>query len=129
MSLLSSTSSSAPFFSCFIFIVDGEGAARYIKSTNGKNTNTPIIAVSAYSGTDPNETSNVFTASLAKPLQKADLVGTCDLDKYLWVSFLMDMHLAVMRQLGFKTSPMQGGGVHPKVTASHVTPNAPPVSS
>jgi len=55
--------------------VDGEGAARYIKSTNSKNTNTPIIAVSAYSGTDPNETSNVFAASLAKPLQKADLIG------------------------------------------------------
>jgi serine/threonine-protein kinase RIM15 len=113
------------FFSCLIFIVDGEGAARYIKSTNGKNTNTPIIAVSAYSGTDPNETSNVFTASLAKPLQKADLIGTYDLNKYLWLSFLMNMHLAVMRQLGFKTSPMQGGAVHPKVTASHVTPIAP----
>jgi len=56
-------------------IVDGEGAARYIKSTNGKNTNTPIIAVSAYSGIDPNETSNVFAASLSKPLQKADLIG------------------------------------------------------
>ncbi|KAF8974183.1 hypothetical protein BDZ97DRAFT_2069160 [Flammula alnicola] len=83
-------------------VLDGEGAARYIKSTNGKNTNTPIIAVSAYSGTDPNETSNVFTASLAKPLQKADLI-------------------AVMRQLGFKTSPMRGGAVHHKVMASHTT--------
>ncbi|KAF9482518.1 hypothetical protein BDN70DRAFT_829267 [Pholiota conissans] len=92
-------------------VLDGEGAARYIKSTNGKNTNTPIIAVSAYSGTDPNETSNVFTASLAKPLQKADLI-------------------AVMRQLGFKTSPMhQGGAMHPKVTASHIAPVAPPISS
>lgn len=59
-----------------IYAVDGEGAARYIKSTNGKNTNTPIIAVSAYSGSDPSDTSNVFTASLAKPLQKADLIGT-----------------------------------------------------
>ena len=56
-------------------IVDGEGAARYIKSTNSKNTNTPIVAVSAYSSTDPNETSNVFAAALAKPLQKADLIG------------------------------------------------------
>jgi serine/threonine-protein kinase RIM15 len=68
-------------------IVDGEGAARYIKSTNNKNASTPIIAVSAYSGgTDINEASNLFAASLAKPLQKADLV-------------------AAMRQLGFKTSP------------------------
>jgi len=98
-------------------IVDGEGAARYIKSTNSKNTNTPIIAVSAYSGTDPNETSNVFTASLAKPLQKADLIGKrslhsnhCRSDAFL---------SAVMRQLGFKTSTLQGGAAHPKVTASH----------
>ncbi|TFK75762.1 hypothetical protein BDN72DRAFT_809354 [Pluteus cervinus] len=85
-------------------VLDGEGAARYIKSTNNKNTNTPIIAVSAYSGIDPNETSNVFAASLSKPLQKADL-------------------LAVMRQLGFKTSALQGGGpsaTH-KVTAPHTT--------
>ncbi|KAH9482800.1 Serine/threonine-protein kinase ppk18 [Psilocybe cubensis] len=81
-------------------VLDGEGAARYIKSTNGKNTNTPIIAVSAYSGVDPNDTSNIFAASLAKPLQKADLIS-------------------VMRQLGFKTSTMQGGTAHPKVTASH----------
>ncbi|KAF9464404.1 hypothetical protein BDZ94DRAFT_489757 [Collybia nuda] len=81
-------------------VLDGEGAARYIRSTNSKNTNTPIIAVSAYSGTDPNEASNVFTASLAKPLQKADL-------------------LAVMRQLGFKTTTMQGGPGATKVTASH----------
>ncbi|KAG6903488.1 hypothetical protein C0995_005511 [Termitomyces sp. Mi166 len=56
-------------------VLDGEGAARYIRSTNNKNTNTPIIAVSAYSSTDPNDTSNVFTASLSKPLQKADLLG------------------------------------------------------
>ncbi|KAJ7283941.1 hypothetical protein C8J57DRAFT_1171924 [Mycena rebaudengoi] len=51
-------------------VLDGEGAARYIKSTNNKNTNTPIIAVSAYSGVDANEGGNLFTASLAKPLQK-----------------------------------------------------------
>lgn len=57
------------------FLVDGEGAARYIRSTNSKNTNTPIIAVSAYSGTDPGEANNLFTASLSKPLQKADLLG------------------------------------------------------
>lgn len=69
-------------------VLDGEGAARYIKSTNGKNTNTPIIAVSAYSGTDPNETSNVFDAALSKPLQRADLLN-------------------VFRQLGFKTTPKQ----------------------
>ncbi|KAJ7178986.1 hypothetical protein C8R46DRAFT_1072093 [Mycena filopes] len=65
-------------------VLDGEGAARYIKSTN-KNTNTPIIA-----GSSPRH--------FSKPLQKADL-------------------LVVMRQLGFKTSTMQGAG-STKVTAS-----------
>ena len=82
--------------------VDGEGAARYIKSTNSKNTHTPIIAVSAYCGTDPSETNGLFTASLSKPLQKADL-------------------LAVMRQLGFKTTTLQGVPGAPKLTASHAT--------
>ncbi|KAF9568985.1 hypothetical protein CPC08DRAFT_757187 [Agrocybe pediades] len=90
-------------------VLDGEGAARYIKSTNGKNTNTPIIAVSAYSGTDPSETNNVFAASLAKPLQKADLI-------------------AVMRQLGFKTATMQGGTGHAKVTTSS-HPASQPIST
>ncbi|KAI0251301.1 hypothetical protein BJV78DRAFT_1212358 [Lactifluus subvellereus] len=66
-------------------VVDGESAARYIKSTNNKNTSTPIIAVSAYSGADMGEASTLFAASLSKPLQKADL-------------------LAAMRELGFKTS-------------------------
>ncbi|KAI0347180.1 hypothetical protein BDW22DRAFT_502819 [Trametopsis cervina] len=66
-------------------ILDGEGAARYIKTTNNKNANCPIIAVSAYGGSDPTEGSNLFSAFLAKPVQKADL-------------------LAIMRHLGFKTS-------------------------
>jgi serine/threonine-protein kinase RIM15 len=82
--------------------VDGEGAARYIKSTNNKNTSTPIIAVSAYSGIDTNDASNVFVASLSKPLQKADL-------------------LAVMRQLGFKTSTIPGGPGATKLTAARIT--------
>ena len=74
-----------------IFTVDGEGAARYIKTTNNKNANTPIIAVSAYSGTstEPTDRSDVFAGSLQKPVQKADL-------------------LSVMRQLGFKTSTVPG---------------------
>ncbi|PPQ67817.1 hypothetical protein CVT26_007064 [Gymnopilus dilepis] len=87
-------------------VLDGEGAARYIKSTNGKNTNTPIIAVSAYSGTDPSETSNVFAASLAKPLQKADLI-------------------AVFRQLGFKTATMHGGAAQQKVTTASQSQTQP----
>ncbi|KAF9247347.1 RIM15, signal transduction response regulator [Melanogaster broomeanus] len=69
-------------------VLDGESAARYIKTTNNKNSNTPIIAVSAYSATDANEQSDLFAASLAKPLQRVDL-------------------LAVMRKLGFRTSAVQ----------------------
>ncbi|KIL70172.1 hypothetical protein M378DRAFT_67303 [Amanita muscaria Koide BX008] len=81
-------------------VLDGESAARYIKSTNGKNACTPIIAVSAYSGTDPSDVSNsLFAASLCKPVQKADLLN-------------------VMKDLGFKTSTMKGRG-RTKVTASH----------
>ncbi|TFK28852.1 kinase-like protein [Coprinopsis marcescibilis] len=79
-------------------VLDGEGAARYIKSTNGKNTNTPIVSVSAYSGMDPSENSNVFDAALSKPLQKADLLN-------------------VFRQLGFKTTAMHGSS-NPKVVNS-----------
>ncbi|EJD01403.1 uncharacterized protein FOMMEDRAFT_147936 [Fomitiporia mediterranea MF3/22] len=71
-------------------IVDGESAARLIKSTNNKNSSVPIISVSAYSGSD-SFASTLFAASLSKPVQKADL-------------------LAVMRQLGFKTSTHQDRG-------------------
>lgn len=81
--------------------VDGEGAARYIKSTNSKNTSTPIIAISAYSGVENNDVGNIFAASLSKPLQKADL-------------------LTVMRQLGFKTSSVPGGPGATKLTAARV---------
>ncbi|KAH7931239.1 RIM15, signal transduction response regulator [Leucogyrophana mollusca] len=83
-------------------VLDGESAARYIKSTNSKNTTTPIIAVSAYSAADTNELNSLFAASLAKPLQRADL-------------------LAVMRKLGFKTSAVQGVSVAAKITASRVS--------
>jgi serine/threonine-protein kinase RIM15 len=89
-------------------VLDGEGAARYIRSTNGKNTNTPIVAISAYSGNDPGELSNVFSASLSKPLQKADL-------------------LSVLRQLGFKTSTVNSGP-GTKVTATVTAPMAAPLS-
>ena len=71
--------------------MDGENAARYIKSTANKNSSVPIIAVSAYCGNDTNMASNLFAASLSKPVQKADL-------------------LAAMRQLGFKTSSHHEGG-------------------
>jgi serine/threonine-protein kinase RIM15 len=56
-------------------VLDGESAARYIKSTNSKNTNTPIIAISAYSTPDLSDPNTIFSASLSKPMQKADLLG------------------------------------------------------
>lgn len=86
-----------------VSLVDGEGAARYIKSTGNKNASTPIIAVSAY-GSDSNEANNpLFAVYIAKPVQKANLV-------------------AAMRQLGFKTSTAQGRGVGTKIT-SNVAPS------
>lgn len=71
-------------------VVDGESAARHIKSTSNKNSTVPIIAISAY-GAGSESASTLFAASLAKPVSRADL-------------------LAVMRQLGFKTSSQQDGG-------------------
>lgn len=78
--------------------MDGEGAARYIKNTANKNAQTPVIAVSAYSGSESTEPNGLFAAYIAKPVQKNDL-------------------LAAMRHLGFKTSTVQGRGPGTKVTA------------
>jgi serine/threonine-protein kinase RIM15 len=69
-------------------VLDGESAARYIKTTNGKNANTPMIAISAFGNTSSSD-SNLFSTFLSKPLQKADL-------------------LSAMRRLGFKTSTVTG---------------------
>ncbi|KAG8936033.1 hypothetical protein FRC02_004945 [Tulasnella sp. 418] len=66
-------------------IMDGETAARYIKSTNNKNTNTPIVSFSAYSVNENLGGGNLYAASLSKPVQKNDIIN-------------------VMRQLGFKTA-------------------------
>ncbi|OJT13097.1 Serine/threonine-protein kinase cek1 [Trametes pubescens] len=82
-------------------ILDGEGAARYIKTTNNKNTNTPILAVSAYSGSDAMEANGLFASYIAKPVQKADLV-------------------AAMRQLGFKTTTAQGRGQGTRVIQTSI---------
>jgi len=70
-------------------VVDGESAARHIKSTTNKNSTVPIIAVSAYGNAET--ASTLFAAAMSKPVSKADL-------------------LVVMRQLGFKTSSHQDGG-------------------
>ncbi|KAH7343940.1 hypothetical protein B0J17DRAFT_693563 [Rhizoctonia solani] len=65
--------------------VDGEVAARLIKTTKNKNSNVPIVAVSAYSGYESALSQGIFAAALSKPLSKTDLLNT-------------------MKTLGFKTS-------------------------
>ncbi|CAE6458626.1 unnamed protein product [Rhizoctonia solani] len=65
--------------------VDGEVAARLIKQTKNKNSNVPIVAVSAYSGYENALSQGIFAAALSKPLSKTDLLTT-------------------MKTLGFKTS-------------------------
>ncbi|KAJ1308500.1 hypothetical protein OPQ81_004204 [Rhizoctonia solani] len=65
--------------------VDGEVAARLIKTTKNKNSNVPIVAVSAYSGYEGALAQGIFAAALSKPLSKTDLLNT-------------------MKNLGFKTS-------------------------
>ncbi|KAI8367448.1 hypothetical protein EDC96DRAFT_506872 [Choanephora cucurbitarum] len=49
-------------------IVDGEAAARMIKSTNNINKNTPIIAVTAYEETL--QQANIFDDTISKPVTK-----------------------------------------------------------
>ncbi|EGO03224.1 hypothetical protein SERLA73DRAFT_129494, partial [Serpula lacrymans var. lacrymans S7.3] len=80
-------------------IMHGKSAAQYIKSTNSKNTNSSIIAMSACSGVDANNLSNIFAASLTKPLQRTDL-------------------LAVMQKLGFKMSTVRGVSLAAKITSA-----------
>lgn len=54
--------------------VDGEAAARMIKSTNNINRNTPIIAVTAYERTL--QLASVFDDTLCKPVTK-EIVSRC----------------------------------------------------
>lgn len=87
----------------YCYEVDGEGAARYIKTTNNKNANTPIIAVSAYGSDAHDANNNLFATYLAKPVQKADI-------------------LTAMRQLGFKTSAASVRGLGGKITTGATAP-------
>lgn len=52
----------------FFFVVDGETAARMIKSTNNSNRETPIIAVTAYERTV--QLAGAFDDILSKPVTK-----------------------------------------------------------
>ncbi|KAI8887230.1 hypothetical protein K501DRAFT_330660 [Backusella circina FSU 941] len=53
-------------------IIDGEAAARMIKSTNNINRNTPIIAVTAYERTL--QLANIFDDNLNKPVTKESIL-------------------------------------------------------
>ncbi|GAA6047829.1 hypothetical protein JCM3770_004663 [Rhodotorula araucariae] len=64
-------------------VVDGEKAARMIKSTVNPSTNAPIVAVCSQPAAIDDATGTLFTATLPKPIMKADL-------------------LAVLSHLGFK---------------------------
>lgn len=57
-----------------LFLVDGEAAARMIKSTNNINRNTPIIAVTAYEHTL--QLAGIFDDTLNKPVTK-EVVTQC----------------------------------------------------
>lgn len=77
------------------FVVEGQDAARMIKSTQNLNMRTPIVAVTSFESY-VSEQGTLFAAVLAKPVIKADL-------------------LAIFRKLGFvakqkQTGRTEGGG-------------------
>lgn len=58
--------------------MDGENAARMIKSTNNANQNTPIVAVTSYAAHERihiTEEGTLFNAVLTKPVSKADVLN------------------------------------------------------
>ncbi|SCV68579.1 BQ2448_700 [Microbotryum intermedium] len=55
-------------------VVDGETAARMIKSTNNPSQNTPTIAVCSHAGAVDNQAGTLFSGVLPKPILKADLL-------------------------------------------------------
>lgn len=62
---------------CSPSAVDGENAARMIKSTNNANQNTPIVAVTSYAAHDQlriTEEGTLFNAVLTKPVNKKDVL-------------------------------------------------------
>lgn len=57
------------------YLVDGQEAARIIKSTSHANTNTPIIAVTSYEAAVGSGQKTLFAALLAKPVSKDSVLG------------------------------------------------------
>ena len=95
----------------FNLAVDGENAARMIKSTNNVNQTTPIVAVTSYTTRDkPHMTGEgtVFNAVLAKPVKKEDVLG-------------------VLTKLGFvaKTKPSASAGATAPVMTTTTSNSSP----
>jgi len=66
------------FMDMLMPILDGENAARMIKSTKNANQNTPIVAVTSYAAQDQphvTEEGTVFNAVLTKPVNKTDVLN------------------------------------------------------
>lgn len=90
-----------------LYPVDGENAARMIKSTNNANQNTPIVAVTSYA---PHERSHIteegtlFNAVLTKPVSKADVLG-------------------VLTKLGFVAKTKAPGPSGGDATITNIKPN------
>ncbi|GAA5827005.1 hypothetical protein JCM11251_002203 [Rhodosporidiobolus azoricus] len=55
-------------------VVDGEKAARMIKSTVNPSTNAPIVAVCSHTTAMDDAAGTLFAATLSKPIMKADLL-------------------------------------------------------
>jgi len=55
--------------------VDGEKAARMIKSTVNPSAQAPIVAVCSHPAAIDDAAGTLFTATLSKPIMKADLLN------------------------------------------------------
>ncbi|GAA94691.1 uncharacterized protein L969DRAFT_49072 [Mixia osmundae IAM 14324] len=81
------------FLDMMMPILDGEAAAKMIKSTRNPNQDTPIVAVTSYSdmpeGDPLSEEGTIFSAVVAKPVNKTNV-------------------LSVFRKLGFEVASSVG---------------------
>jgi len=90
-------------------VVDGEKAARMIKSTVNPSSNAPIVAVCSQSSAIDDATGTLFTATLSKPIVRRPLSLSPDqveehaltLEDVLLLQMKADL-LGVLSHLGFR---------------------------
>jgi len=84
-------------------ILDGESAARMIKSTKNANQQTPIVAVTSYELKDAqiSEEGTMFSAILQKPVTKNDVLQT-------------------MKRLGFATKSQTSSSISGNKTTTEI---------